>query len=134
MEGKAGTKHARRYKWVTIGSRPFDFLGVGGRERVISEMNIISWRLILRKKIIARKYLAKKNATLKKKSFIAYNAGKNLTPLYVRKKLYHQRFGKKKNSYTNQITHTPPTPWVKWSAPYEDPPPQWKIMLVSFSK
>ena len=28
MEGKAGTKHARRYKWVTIGSRPFDFLGV----------------------------------------------------------------------------------------------------------
>ena len=27
---------------------------------------------------------------------MAYNAVKNLTPMYVRKKFYHQRFGKKK--------------------------------------
>ena len=27
---EARTRHARRYKWITIGSRPFDLLGVGG--------------------------------------------------------------------------------------------------------
>ena len=78
MEGKAGTRHARRYKWVTIGGRPFDFLGVvgGGGGGVVSEKKTISRRLIPREKILARKYLAKKNQTLKKKSFMAYNAGK----------------------------------------------------------
>ena len=30
----------------------------------------------------------------------------NVTPLYVRKKIYHQKFGEK-SSYTSQITHTP---------------------------
>ena len=27
---EARTRQARGYKWVTFGSRPFDFLGVGG--------------------------------------------------------------------------------------------------------
>ena len=35
------------------------------------------------------------NPTLKKIPFMAYNAGKNLTLLYVRKKNFHQRFGEK---------------------------------------
>ena len=44
--------------------------------------------MIFGEKILARKYLAKKNPTLKKNIFhMAYNAGKNLTPLYVRKKI-----------------------------------------------
>ena len=30
----------------------------------------------------------------------------NLTPLYVRKKIYHQKLGEK-SSYPSQITHTP---------------------------
>ena len=30
----------------------------------------------------------------------------NFTPLYVRKKIYHQKFGEK-SSYPSQITHTP---------------------------
>ena len=42
---------------------------------------------------------SKKNPTLKKISFMAYNAGKNLTLLYVRKKMFHQRF-EEKYSYT----------------------------------
>ena len=41
---------------------------------------------------------------------------KNLTPLYVRKKILSPAVSKKKNSYPNQITHTPPQK-VKWSAP-----------------
>ena len=36
--------------------------------------------------------------------------GKKSYTVLVRKKFYHQRFGKKKNSYTNQITHTTPSP------------------------
>ena len=34
----------------------------------------------------------------------------NVTPLYVRKKIYHQKFGEK-SSYTSQITHTPRQKW-----------------------
>ena len=40
---------------------------------------------------------------------MAYNAGKNLTPLYVKDKKNLHNLGKK-NSYPNEITHTPPPP------------------------
>ena len=108
---EARTRHARRYKWVTIGSRPFDFLGVGGGGgRVISKKNIMSWRLIPREKILARKYLVKKTDTENNLSWSTMLEKKSYTVL-VRKKFYHQRFAKKKkNSYTNQITHTTPSP------------------------
>ena len=108
---EARTRQARRYKWVTIGSRPFDFLGVGGGRggRVISKKNIMSWRLIPREKILARKYLAKKTDTENNLSWGTMLEKKSYTVL-VRKKFYHHRFGKKKNSYTNQITHTTPSP------------------------
>ena len=38
---------------------------------------------------------SEKNPTLKKISFMPYDAGKNLTLLYVRKKMFHQRFEEK---------------------------------------
>ena len=40
---------------------------------------------------------------------MAYNAGKNVTPLHVRKNSITTGLGEK-NSCTNQITHTPNTP------------------------
>lgn len=40
---------------------------------------------------------------------MAYNAGKNLTLLYVKDKKNLHNLGKK-NSYPNEITHTPPPP------------------------
>ena len=46
----------------------------------------ISCRLISRKKILARKYLAKKKSYAEIKSVMEYNAGKYLTPLYFGKK------------------------------------------------
>ena len=51
-----------------------------------------------------------KKSYAEKKSVMAYNARKNLTPLYFRKKLYQQRSKRSKNYNTNQITHTPPPP------------------------
>ena len=47
----------------------------------------ISCRLISRKKILARKYLAKKKSYAEIKSVMEYNAGKYLTPLYFGKKI-----------------------------------------------
>ena len=39
---------------------------------------------------------------------MSYNAGKKTyTAVCQEKELFHQRVEKKKNSYTNQITHTP---------------------------
>ena len=54
---------------------------------------------------------------------MAYNVEKILHICLSRKKIqfYRQRFGRKKNSYPNQITHNPPPPppasKVKWSVP-----------------
>ena len=56
----------------------------------------------------------KNSHTIYNISFKAYKAGKNLTTLYFREKLFHQRFGK------NKITQTKspiPTSKVKWSVP-----------------
>ena len=48
-------------------------------------------------KILARRYLAKKKILHRKNiSFMEYNAWKNLTPLYVRKKILSQAVSKKK--------------------------------------
>ena len=59
---------------------------------------------------LARNYLGKNFSDEKKKSLMAYNAGKkNLTPLYVREKNSISRGLGEKNSYTNQITLT----WVQ---------------------
>ena len=52
---------------------------------------------------------------------MAYNAGKNLTPLYVKDKKNLHNLGKK-NSYPNEITPTPPPP----------PPPE-KVNLYTES-
>ena len=109
---EARTRHARRYKWVTIGSRPFDFLGVGGR--VISKKNIMSWRLIPREKILARKYLAKKTDTENNLSWGTMLEKKSYTVL-VRKKFYHQRFGKKKRILTQTKSPILPPPPSKLS-------------------
>ena len=67
-----------------------------------------------------------KNLTLKKISFMALNVEKNLTHLLVTEKKFNSiaRGLAGKNSYPNQITHTPPPPSpppapskVKWSVP-----------------
>ena len=65
----------------------------------------ISWRLIWREKILARKYVAKKIPTLKK---LAYNDGKKiLTPLYVRKKYFFTIGLGKKFLHKQNHTYTP---------------------------
>ena len=78
-----------------IRGRPwFDFWG---GVWMISEKKKIFCRLISRKKILARKYLAKKKFLhWKKKSFMGYNAGKKILHRCTSgKKFYHQKFGKK---------------------------------------
>lgn len=57
----------------------------------------------------------KKIPTMTQISFMAYNPGKNLTPLYVRGyKFYHQRFGKK---FLPEPNHANTPSKVKWSVP-----------------
>ena len=60
---------------------------------------VISEKNILHTDFEGKKFLQgntwQNNPTLKKIPFMAYNAGKNLTLLYVRKKNFHQRFGEK---------------------------------------
>ena len=43
-------------------------------------------------------------------SFMVYNAGKILTPLYVKKKIYHQRFRKSKILTQTKSPLPTPTP------------------------
>ena len=73
---------------------------------VISEKNIL--QTDFKGKIILQGTIWEKNfSNEKKKSLMAYNAGKkNLTPLYVREKNSISRGLGEKNSYTNQITLT----------------------------
>ena len=77
---------------------------------VISEKKM-SCRLIFEGKNSCKEIPAKKIPRMKKISFKTYKAGKkNLTPLYARKKFYHQILGKS-FFYRSQITHTPtPSP------------------------
>ena len=79
---------------------PFDFWWVGGGTDYIGyfrKKNIL--HTDFEGKNSCKEIPSKKNPTLKKISFMAYNAGKNLTLLYVRKKMFHQRF-EEKYSYT----------------------------------
>ena len=71
----------------------------------------MSCRLIFEGKNSCKEMSAKKIPIMKKITFKAYKAGKkNLTPLYARKKFYHQILGKSL-FYPSQITHTPtPSP------------------------
>ena len=73
---------------------------------MISEKNIL--QTDFKGKIILQGTIWEKNfRDEKKKSLMAYNAGKkNLTPLYVREKNSISRGLGEKNSYTNQITLT----------------------------
>ena len=73
---------------------------------MISEKNIL--QTDFKGKIILQGTIWEKNfSDEKKKSLMAYNAGKkNLTPLYVREKNSISRGLGEKNSYTNQITLT----------------------------
>ena len=72
---------------------PFDFWGGVQTILVTSEKNIL--HTDFEGKNSCKEIPSKKNPTLKKISFMAYNAGKNLTLLYVRKKMFHQRFEEK---------------------------------------
>ena len=88
------------------------FEGGGGRVWVISEKKIpADW-------FRGKKFLAKKTPTLKKKSFMAYEAAKNsYTVVYQEKKLYYQRLGKNRIiTQTNSPIPYDPSK-VKWSAP-----------------
>ena len=78
---------------------------------MISKKNIMSWRLIPREKILARKYLAKKTDTENNLSWGTMLEKKSYTVL-VRKKFYHQRFGKKKEFLLTQTKSPilPPPP------------------------
>ena len=98
--------------------RPFDFWGGGGGGiGDLGKKYPADW--FQGEKNLARKYLGEKIPVLKKISLIVYNTGKkSLTLLYVREEILSPEVWGK-NSYPNQITHTPPPPptKVKWSAP-----------------
>ena len=75
---------------------PFDFWGGGGGYRLYGLFQKkISYTLISREKNSCKEIPGKIILHWKKIPFMAYNAGKNLTVLYVRKKNFHQRFGEK---------------------------------------
>ena len=77
----------------------------------------ITCRLISRGKInLSRKHLAKKHSYIEKIPFMAYNAGKNVTPLYVRKKNSITRFLRKKK-FVQKPNHPHPPSNDKWSVP-----------------
>ena len=103
---------------ANIRGRPPDFWGRGGGMGDFSKK--ISCRLISGEKSLVRRYLRKKNILhWKKLPLMAHKLcwKKNLTPLYVREKIF-QRFGRK-NSYPNHITYTPlrsqiVNPWVRF--------------------
>ena len=90
------------------------FRGGGGGGGGIQKKNIISWRLIPREKILARKYLAKKTVTENNLSWGTMLEKKSYTVL-VRKKFYHQRFGKKKRILTQTKSPILPPPPSKLS-------------------
>ena len=103
---------------ANIRGRPLDFWGRGGGVWVISVRNNLQTNF--EGKYLVRRYLRKKNILhWKKLPLMAYKLcwKKNLTPLYVREKIF-QRFGRK-NSYPNHITYTPlrsqiVNPWVRF--------------------
>lgn len=70
---------------------------------------------------VGKNFLHRKQIT-----FMAYiPRGKNLTPLYIREKLFYQRFGggtiltQTKSPIRPPYPSPPPTSKVKWSAPKE---------------
>ena len=83
MEGTAGTRHARGtleartplYRWVTIGGRPFDFLGVvGGKVNFRKEYHFL--KTDSEGENSCKEIPGEKKSDTEKKSFMAYNAGK----------------------------------------------------------
>ena len=77
-------------------------------------------RVILRGKIFFKEIPEEKNPTLKKISFMAFNVEKkSYTFVCHGKKNSILSVWQEKNSYPNQITHTPPPP-----------PPSFKSQMV----
>ena len=113
---EARTRQARRYKWVTFGSRPFDFLGVAGggggggfKKRISCPENCFPGRKFLQGNTWRKKPTLKTIfhgvQCWKKKSYT----------VLVRKKFYHQRFGKKKRILTQTKSPILPPPPSKLS-------------------
>ena len=94
---------------------------------VISEKNIIQTDFE-GEKFLVRRCPAKNIPALKKIPFMAYNAGKNVTPLHVRRKFYHQRFGVKK--FLHKPNHPYPQQRPPPPPPPHPPPFPFKIQIV----
>ena len=74
---EARTRHARRYRWVTIGGRPFDFLGVvGGGGEVDFRKEYHFLKTDSEGENSCKEIPGEKKSDTEKKSFMAYNAGK----------------------------------------------------------
>ena len=92
---------------------------------MISEKNIIQTDFE-GEKFLVRRCPAKNIPALKKIPFMAYNAGKNVTPLHVRRKFYHQRCGGKK------FLHKPNHPYPQHPPPPPPPSPQNSNSIAAF--
>ena len=112
---EARTRHARRYKWVTIGSRPFDFLGVGGGGKGDFKEEYHVLKTDSQGENSCKEIPGEKNRHWKQ-SFMEYNAGKKILHRFSQEKILSSEICKKKKEFLHKPNH-----------PYYPLPPQNRV-------